>query len=261
MRVTTIFTLLLPCFVLASPIWRRDDDSSVTVPVLGIKSLASSVDVNYHEGVYDIFAVVDNGTADTFDPAYKKLSFPISNGKLSVLDGSGTIIGNVNPSGNSFTLQLNSNWANDPAKGPEPQITPTHPPSNLLQKRASFGRYFQGAGKAGGRMGAVMDLNKAISYWSWETFVRPRLEREKEEEERQRNATSQRRSDDSDAQIFLPVFIQGPGVTFEGALGLDRVEYLGSAIKSVAEGDLFIDIDNVASFTNCELCLLPISGV
>lgn len=258
MKYTTLLTGLIPLMALASPIWTRDS-AVVTVPRMGIKSLATQVDVKYNDGIYDIFAVVLNDSAtNNLDFSYKKLSFPIPNGKLAVLDGTGALVGTVVPQGNSFTFDLNSEWANDPTKNSEPKILSTHSTSNSLQKRALFGRFF----KRPGNFGVVMDLNKAINDWAWAEFITPRLEKEREEEEaKNKSQVQERREGLEDNQLFLPVFIQGPGVTFEGALGLDKVEFLGKTINTVAEGELFIDIDNVADFSNCALCLIPISGV
>lgn len=254
MKLSAVVFPLFPFAALASSIQVRADGAAATIiPKIDLSSLVSGYPLEYSNGIYSIFALDDNQTDETQDdsstPATKKLSFPAKDGKLTLRDGSGALIGSVTPdSQGSFAIQLDGAWAANPTANSTPKITSAKGPLAALQKRAPktkatmksrVGRYSPGMG---GDAQIYADLVEAIADWviyKW----------------------GSKREDSGSSQLLMPVFVLGPGVTFEAVLGLQQVVYQGPAITSAVAGDLMIDIDNALDFEDCKLCLLPVSNM
>lgn len=130
-----ILSALLPSIALASPIKR---DLGVSIEDIGFQSLLSDVDVNWLTGVYNLFAVVDDlpDGSDSVNLAYEQLSFPVADGKLTIMDGNGGLVGYVNPDQvGGFNLQLDGSWTVHPTQDALPQIGTPGLTSAALQKR------------------------------------------------------------------------------------------------------------------------------
>lgn len=253
MKFAVAISVLLPYLTAAFPILERDDAATgPTIQNIDLSSLVSGDSLEYTDGMYNIYALFDNLTFgahdDEFVPALKKLSFPVNDGKLVVKDGTGSLVGYVTPgSQGTFAIQLNSTWAANPSANPTPNITSAKEPPSGMQRRAvkPKARVSSKIGKYNGMGGDAQiyaDLVEAIVDWI-------RIE------------YGWKRDDSSSSQLLTPVFVQGPGVTFEAVLGLQNVVYLGSSLASASAGDLMIDIDNALDFENCSLCLLPVSNM
>lgn len=240
-------SILLPIMAMGAPVEKRDE-GNLTVSKFTMLSLLSGAELEYENGIYNIFAAVTstNETAaanDNFEVSLEKLSFPADNGELSIFDVNGGFVGFVSyDKSNNFTLNIDSAWAQGAADRPYPTVVLTNvDESSSISKRApksSYGKYRGGGGMDGEVFGI---LAEAIFDW-----VSAKL--------------FSKRDDANSNVILLPVFVQSPGVTFESILGFDEVSFSGSDLLSVKTADLFIDIDDVIDFENCEWCQLPISS-
>lgn len=235
---------LIPCLALASPIAARDASQSVVLKNVEMETFLTGSNLTFNDGKYNVLAVNKaNKLTETGDFAMETFLFPATNGKLTVYDGTGQLVGNIVPNQNSgFDFNFESKWLTVQADEPFPKLGFPYGSEDLAKRRLSlgitgarFGRYFGGGpGARGGQLSVQIGI--LISDW----------------------LNSKR--DDSDDTLLMPIFVQGPGVTFESFLGLGGITYSGKTITLAGFGTVFIDIDNVVALYDCDLCHLPTSS-
>lgn len=258
---------------LAAPIETRSE--GLVLNNLGLFSLVTEVDLQYDDGFYNIFAIDDNSnktitTDGSSTDGLEKMKFPAPGGVLTVLDGAGKLVGTIFPASNNFGISFDDDWIANPFQDTIPQVVEGDGVEKLnevskakrakvvkpkVPKMKKFGRGGGGRGKAFAKLfqTVVEIIGNKLKGKSLE-------EPEDPSEQTKRGDTLSEVKRDDDNQIFMPVLVQGPGVTFASLLGLDQVIYDGDAITLIADGDIFIDIDNVVDFKNCTICNFPTSS-
>lgn len=235
--------VLIPCLALASPIETRDIPQNVVLKNIEVETLLTGSSLTYNNGNYDILAVSKsrNVTASG-DFVTEKFLFPATSGKLTVYDGTGQLVGNIVPNQNSgFDLNFESKWLSVQADEALPKLRFPYGSEDLIKRHLSLGligyrigRYSGGPGSRGNEF--AVQLGILIKNWIFDE------------------------RDDSGASLLTPIFVQGPGVTFESFLGLGGIDYSGKTINLVGFGTVFVDIDDVVDLYDCDFCQFPTSS-
>lgn len=239
-----LVSALIPCLSLASPIENRDVTQNFVLKNIEVETLLTGAGLLYTKGTYDIMALDrQNKTSLSSDNVpVQELKFPSQDGKLTVLDGTGKLIGTITPNQNSgFDMSFESSWLSIESLQAIPKLRSPYG-SNEIAKRAPslknmssrIGRY-SGRGTGYGNQ-IAFQLGMMLGDWLFG------------------------KRDDSEETLLLPIFVQGPGVTFESFLGLGGINFSGKAISLASFGTVFVDIDNVVDFYDCDFCQFPTSS-
>lgn len=272
MLIAGAFSALLVAVAQAAPLHQRDDQNSI-VDSFEILSLLTGASATYKDGTYSLYSADISNQEGIHNSTTRKSQFSSTDGKLTMLDGTGALVGYVYPKESSFMFQLDSGWATNPYKNPMPDFEATSP-SNYERKRDLSGFYYA----------RKQQLKKKASRTSAPTptttpkLMSQKLTRTESKEIQQTESRLDRvvgalkkwllpkvldKRDDSDfredVQIFMPVFVRGLGVTIKAFLGLDQVIFQGDSFGSASSGELFVDMDEIFEFKNCQLCNHPIS--
>lgn len=340
MKLATIITMAPIAF--ASPIVKND--GSFVLNNLDVQSLVSETNVEFNDGRISIYSIDDNNNStvptDGSTDGLEKLAFPATNGQLTVVDGTGRLVGTVAPNSKGFGISLDLEWLANPIKGDVPAVgsgtraifaddeffripsvrfkpsvgrpntfrkpTPVQKPQNpkpqspkppaqkpnpqpaapksppAKSATSNLDKYIKAVKKTGDTAEKISDLVKTVVeakndlVGPSESSDTPSLSSDAPSLSSDvptlnsdvpvtpvtntiASSAPAVKRDDS-AKLFLPVFVQGTGVTFASALGLDEVIFNGDAIVLAGSGDLFMDVDNVIDYQNCALCNLPTSS-
>lgn len=241
----SIIAALIPCLAMAAPIETRDSAQNVVVKNIDVESLLTGHKLQVSDGAFHIFAF-DKQTKITNpdEPPVKDFHFPAQDGKLSVYDGTGQMAGVISANQDKgFDISLDNVWLAKQSTQPVPKLRAPYGEKSISKRGLNFGKMSSRIGKFGGGTGAsnqlAFQLGVMVGEWLW--------------------GTNDKR-DDSGETLLLPIFVQGPGVTFESFLGLGGITQTDNVIKLADFGTVFVDIDNVVDFYDCDLCQLPTSS-
>lgn len=237
----SIAAALIPCLTLASPIETRDTNQNFVLKNIDFESLLTGADLLYDKGMYNIYALdIQNQTSFTGDAVVQQYEFPSTDGKLTVLDGAGKLVGTIAPSqNNTFDMSFEGAWLSNVTLDALPKLRSPYGSDDLAKRGPSLRGMSSRIGRFSGTgMGNQVAFELGVMLGEYLFGKR----------------------DDLDDAMLLPIYVQGPGVTFESFLGLGDIKYSGSAITLAGFGAVFVDIDDLVDFYDCDLCQLPTSS-
>lgn len=240
----------------AAPLWVRETIQNIVISDIGLESLVSGASLEYGNGTYGIYAIntddssnsTESDSEPSFSLSFDRLQFPAEDGVLTVYDGEGNLVGTVMPGlKTGFDFSFDDNWIQNSTFETYPNIRPSYG-SDIVDGKSKRAVQLRNPGNRIGKFGGLgrngetaIIIGDMIGDWLGDLIF-------------------SKRDEDSSDKFLLPVFVQGPGVTFTSLLGLEGIIYSEGLIKLVNSAALFLDVDDVIDYYDCEFCLLPTSS-
>lgn len=246
------------------------------VPLINVQALGSATTLQFSKDKFQLKKILkEKSEGELDDEDLENLAFPGFNGSLKVKGANGKIMGTLSAdSDGNLSFNFDLQWINKPKQPKAPKIkgtqkltdatkTNTNPKTSPKKPNSgNKGLLYGGVTSVPSNVASKANpLAKPAGKKSPAPPSKPKFSFKPFGGRGRRGRRDEESSvDDSIEELYIPVYVEGPGITFESLLLLSDVTFDSEGYFYEIRGtDLFIDDDGYIDFEDCEMCNFPTS--